>query len=134
MFTLRRERRWEIDAFTNSRRENYGRRRQSSSVRTTSVSRFQLVLFRRVILFGSQWRRNVGSAGGDVPLAGDFPARQMIFGVENVDPERRERLIKLLDIDLDWSMMALSDGQRRRVQICLGLLKPLRCSCATKSR
>ena len=73
---------------------------------------------------GSQWRRNVGSAGGDVPLAGDFPARQMIFGVENVDPERRERLIKLLDIDLDWSMMALSDGQRRRVQICLGLLKP----------
>lgn len=73
---------------------------------------------------GSQWRRNVGSAGGDVPLAGDFPARQMIFGVENVDPDRRDRLIKLLDIDLDWSMMALSDGQRRRVQICLGLLKP----------
>ena len=50
---------------------------------------------------GSQWRRNVGSAGGDVPLAGDFPARQMIFGVENLDPERRERLIKLLDIDLN---------------------------------
>jgi len=73
---------------------------------------------------GAQWRRNIGSAGADVPLQGDISARQMIEGVANVDPARRERLIKLLDVDLDWSMKALSDGQRRRVQICLGLLKP----------
>lgn len=73
---------------------------------------------------GAQWRRNIGSAGADVPLQGDISARKMIFGVPNVDPERRDRLIKLLDIDLEWSMKALSDGQRRRVQICLGLLKP----------
>jgi len=73
---------------------------------------------------GAQWRRNIGSAGADVPLQGDISARKMIFGVPNVDPERRDRLIKLLDIDLDWSLKALSDGQRRRVQICLGLLKP----------
>merc|ERR1711966_362552 len=43
-----------------------------------------------------------------------------------VDPARRERLVKLLDVDLDWSMKALSDGQRRRVQICMGLLKPFK--------
>ena len=73
---------------------------------------------------GAQWRRNIGSAGADVPLQGDISARQMIEGVANVDPARRERLVKLLDVDLDWSMKALSDGQRRRVQICLGLLKP----------
>ena len=34
------------------------------------------------------------------------------------------RLIKLLDIDLAWRLNRCSDGQRRRVQICLGLLKP----------
>ena len=73
---------------------------------------------------GAQWRRNIGSAGADVPLQGDISARKMIFGVPNVDAGRRDRLIKLLDIDLEWSMKALSDGQRRRVQICLGLLKP----------
>ena len=50
----------------------------------------------------------------------------MIFGVEDVDPERRARLVQLLDIDLDWSMMKVSDGQRRRVQICMGLLKPFK--------
>ena len=73
---------------------------------------------------GAQWRRNIGSAGADVPLQGDISARTMIEGVAGVDPERRERLVKLLDVDLDWSMKALSDGQRRRVQICMGLLKP----------
>lgn len=73
---------------------------------------------------GSNWRRNVAFAGFDVPLQGDFPAGKMIYGVEGVDPARRERLIKLLDIDPTWSMMSVSDGQRRRVQICLGLLKP----------
>ena len=48
----------------------------------------------------------------------------MIRGVKDVDPERREKLIKLLRIDEDWRMMRVSDGQRRRVQICMGLLKP----------
>jgi hypothetical protein len=48
----------------------------------------------------------------------------MIFGVEGVDPERRARLISLLDIDLYQRLNTMSDGQRRRVQICMGLLKP----------
>jgi len=73
---------------------------------------------------GAQWRRNIGSAGADVPLQGDISAGKMIFGVPDVDAERRDRLIKLLDVDVEWSMKALSDGQRRRVQICMGLLKP----------
>jgi len=63
---------------------------------------------------------------GSVALAGDFSAGKMIFGVEGVDKERRARLIELLDIDVDWSMMTVSDGQRRRVQICMGLLKPFK--------
>ena len=32
--------------------------------------------------------------------------------------------MRLLDIDPEWRMHQVSDGQRRRVQICLGLLKP----------
>jgi CCR4-NOT complex subunit CAF16 len=48
----------------------------------------------------------------------------MIFGVEGVDPARRSRLIALLDIDLHQRLTTMSDGQRRRVQICMGLLKP----------
>lgn len=48
----------------------------------------------------------------------------MVFGVEGADPARRERLIKLLDIDLYQRLTTMSDGQRRRVQIAMGLLKP----------
>lgn len=32
--------------------------------------------------------------------------------------------MEVLDINPDWRMHTVSDGQRRRVQICLGLLKP----------
>lgn len=46
--------------------------------------------------------------------------------VQGVDPARRERLIKLLDIDLKWNLIRTSDGQRRRVQIALGLLREYR--------
>ena len=48
----------------------------------------------------------------------------MIFGVEGVDPARRSRLIEMLDIDLYQRLNTMSDGQRRRVQICMGLLLP----------
>ena len=46
------------------------------------------------------------------------------MAVEGTDPERRDKLIELLDIDLQWRMHKVSDGQRRRVQICMGLLHP----------
>ena len=48
----------------------------------------------------------------------------MIFGVEGVDPARRAQLMDLLEIDQEWRLNKVSDGQRRRVQICMGLLKP----------
>ncbi len=42
----------------------------------------------------------------------------------DVDPARRDRLIDVLGVDLGWHMHAVSDGQRRRVQLLLGLLRP----------
>lgn len=38
--------------------------------------------------------------------------------------ERRDNLLDLLDIDLDWHMHNISDGERRRVQLCFGLMVP----------
>ena len=38
--------------------------------------------------------------------------------------ERRDRLLDILDVDLDWHMHAISDGERRRVQLCMGLMQP----------
>ncbi|KAL8694521.1 MAG: hypothetical protein Q9218_000851 [Villophora microphyllina] len=40
--------------------------------------------------------------------------------------ERRDQLVQVLDIDLSWRMHAVSDGERRRVQLAMGLLRPWR--------
>lgn len=39
-------------------------------------------------------------------------------------PERRDELVRILDIDLRWRMHAVSDGERRRVQLAMGLVRP----------
>lgn len=39
-------------------------------------------------------------------------------------PERRDELVDILDIDLRWHMHQVSDGERRRVQLAMGLLRP----------
>nr|GMC53361.1 ABC transporter I family member 20 [Ipomoea batatas] len=73
---------------------------------------------------GGEWRREVAFAGFEVPIQMDVSAEKMIFGVAGVNPQRRDELIKVLGIDLSWRLHKVSDGQRRRVQICMGLLKP----------
>ncbi|KAI8087586.1 P-loop containing nucleoside triphosphate hydrolase protein [Gilbertella persicaria] len=39
-------------------------------------------------------------------------------------PERTEILLRVLDVDTKWRMHQISDGQRRRVQLVMGLLHP----------
>lgn len=39
-------------------------------------------------------------------------------------PKRRDELIRILDVDISWRLHAVSDGERRRVQLCMGLLRP----------
>ena len=41
-------------------------------------------------------------------------------------PDRKEELVQVLDIDVDWRMHAVSDGERRRVQLAMGLIRPWR--------
>lgn len=36
--------------------------------------------------------------------------------------ERRDKLLDILDVDLDWHMHMISDGERRRVQLVMGLM------------
>ena len=56
--------------------------------------------------------------------AGDFPASQMLDSMPGASAERRRRLVEVLDIDEAWRMHTVSDGQRRRVQIACGLMRP----------
>ena len=72
---------------------------------------------------GGNWERDVAFAGFSVPLAADFGAGEMLARASAPGPEgaaRREKLIEVLDIDPEWRMHRVSDGQRRRVQIAMG--------------
>lgn len=89
-----------------------------SAFRDTSLISSGLLCY-----LGGEWRRDVAFAGFDVPLQMDISAEKMIFGVQGIDPQRRAHLIKVLGIDIKWRMHKVSDGQRRRVQICMGLLQ-----------
>lgn len=50
----------------------------------------------------------------------------MMKQLQNEYPERRDELIKILNIDTTWRMHQISEGQRRRVQIFLGLIRPFK--------
>jgi CCR4-NOT complex subunit CAF16 len=67
---------------------------------------------------------SVALLGGTFPFNADVRVGQLVDGVRGVDPARRAELLAILDVDLDWHMHRVSDGQRRRVQILLGLLRP----------
>merc|ERR1712176_312293 len=55
-----------------------------------------------------------------------MPVKDMMKKLQEQYPERRKNLYRLLGINPDWRMHQVSDGQRRRVQIMLGPLKPFR--------
>lgn len=59
-----------------------------------------------------------------MPLMADIPVCQMMEKLQNSYPERRDELIEMLGIDPHWRMHMLSDGQRRRVQLLIQLVRP----------
>ena len=61
--------------------------------------------------------------GGRFPFDVDLRVDEILARQIEVDPARRDRLIDVLGVDLAWHMHAVSDGQRRRVQLLLGLLR-----------
>ena len=76
----------------------------------------------------AQASRAADAGAGARAVQGDIPASQMLNSLPGVDPARRAKLVDVLDIDPTWRMHLVSDGQRRRVQIAMGLLKPFQVS------
>jgi len=75
-------------------------------------------------LSANAWMRDVAFTGYGIQMQADIPCRQMLYNVQGVDAQRREKIIKVMDINLEWRIHKLSDGQRRRLQIAVGLMKP----------
>jgi CCR4-NOT complex subunit CAF16 len=67
--------------------------------------------------------KEVVMLGDRFPFDQDVPVHKILAGALHADADRRDELIVLLGVDTNWRMHALSDGQRRRVQVLLGLLR-----------
>lgn len=67
---------------------------------------------------GTEWANNE-------VVKRDIPVKLLISSIGGETySERRDELIRIMDLDPDWSMAYISDGERRRVQLVMGLLKP----------
>lgn len=64
----------------------------------------------------------VAFLGGRFPFDVDVTVEHVLRSYPRADPTRVEALASLLDVDRRWHMHEVSDGQRKRVQILLGLL------------
>jgi CCR4-NOT complex subunit CAF16 len=62
--------------------------------------------------------------GGRFPFEVDLRVDEILARQVDIDAARRDRLIDVLGVDVGWHMHAVSDGQRRRVQLLLGLMRP----------
>ncbi|KAL4245820.1 P-loop containing nucleoside triphosphate hydrolase [Abortiporus biennis] len=69
-----------------------------------------------VTFLGTEWAMNP-VVRGDIVVS-DF--LNSVGGYRH--KERRDKLLDILDVDLDWHMHAISDGERRRVQLVMGLM------------
>lgn len=93
---------------------------KSGSIKIYGINPFDLrqKYTQKVIYLGTEWANNE-------IIKRDINVLTLVqsIGGDNF-PERRDQLIKLLDIDTRWRMNRCSDGQRRRVQLLMGLVNP----------
>ena len=69
---------------------------------------------------------HVSFIGGTFPFDVDLRVEEILARrlADGADPARCALLAEVLEVDPRWRMSRVSDGQRRRVQILLGLLDP----------
>lgn len=68
--------------------------------------------------------RTVAFAGTGVAYSAELRVGDMMRGLQAEFPGRARALEAVLGVDRAWAWNALSDGQRRRVQLFVGLLVP----------
>jgi CCR4-NOT complex subunit CAF16 len=93
--------------------------------RVLGVDAFATSLNASRIYLHSDWgSRNVTFAGYSVQYSCDIAVSEMNTSLQEQFPERAKRLRKLLGVNLNWRVHMLSQGQRRRVQLYINLLRP----------
>ena len=68
--------------------------------------------------------RTVAYSGYNMPLQSGLKVDDMMVKLKEQYPERNQELIDVLKINTNWRLNEVSEGQRKRIQLYLGLLRP----------
>ena len=67
---------------------------------------------------------SVAFAGYSLPLQSGLKVGDMMVKLKETFPDRNKELIDVLNINTEWKLNCISEGQRKRVQLYLNLIKP----------
>ena len=99
-----------VHCFEYWREDTWFHRPVSSTCLEHVHLRIKLVGWRSL---GNNWSRTVAFAASNVAYQCDIPVRDMMSKLQRDYPERRDMLVKLLGVDLDWRIHQVSDRQRQ---------------------
>lgn len=75
----------------------------------------------------NEWgKQSVAYTGYNMPLQSSLQVKEMMLNVKKLYPQRNKKLLEVLDINPDWRLNAVSEGQRKRVQLYLNLIRPFK--------
>lgn len=77
-----------------------------------------------IAYLGGTWKRRRTGFEGVCPYTMDCAASEMMEKWQEQHKERRDELVRVLGINLNWRMHECSDGQRKKVRIMIKLLRP----------
>lgn len=77
-----------------------------------------------IAYLGGEWNRRRNGFEGICPYTMDISAKEMMQKWQEDHIERRDELVRVLGINLNWRMHECSDGQRKKVRIMIKLLRP----------
>ena len=79
-----------------------------------------------ITFINNDWGMRAVAFCGVTPLQSSLKVKEMMVKLKEQYPDRSDELIKVLDINPEWRLNSISEGQRKRVQLYLNLIKPFK--------
>lgn len=79
-----------------------------------------------VAYLGERWKRRRTGFEGVCPYTLDTTPREMFVQWQKDHSDRRDELVRVLGVNMDWRLNECSDGQRKKVRLMFKLLKPFK--------
>lgn len=79
-----------------------------------------------IAYLGERWKRRRTGFEGVCPYTLDTAPTEMFVKWQKDHKERRDELVKVLGVNLDWRLNECSDGQRKKIRLMFKLLKPFK--------